>query len=366
MKFSTQHLRNIFAETPYESVRNLMVDLALGREIVVDGKIVSKADANDKLRKMVYSILEIQSDKPTKRERKRGMKKHGSELFEVIEETIDIVIEHGFRDNDFFTQYVDRRSIANDDIIEFYSEDETLLSVAKVSGQHHDFLLQRLGRGQKFSPSVEVYGAAVGAQIDRYLVGQDDWAALVNAVAVAFQNEIMNQIYTQFVGAINKLPVIPTLKGNGVLVKATFDEIIENVEAINGTGAIIMGTKSALKQLNGLTSVDWRTESQKESVAAMGRLGSYEGTTLVEIPQRFANKAMTEKMFDDKQILIFPDTLDKFVKMVDQGETEIYEITNKGEEYGRWDDVMKYEMTRGFGIGVQLGRYFGSWTLPTT
>ena len=364
MNFSTQHLRNIFAETPYESVRNLMVDLALGREIVVDGKIVNKAEANDKLRKMIYSVLEIQSDKPTKRERKRAMNKHANELFEVIEETVDIVIEHGFYENDFFNTYVDRRSIANDDIIEFHTEDETLLSVAKVSGQHHDFLLQRLGRGQVYSPSLEVYGAAVGAQIDRYLVGQDDWAALVNAVAKAFQNEIMNQIYTQFIGAVNQLPVVPTLKGNGTLVKATFDEIIENVEAVNGTGAIIMGTKNALKQLNALTSVDWRSDSQKESVAATGRLGSYEGTPLVEIPQRFANKAMTQKLFDDKQILIFPDSLDKFVKMVDQGETEIYQITEKGEEHGRWDDVMKYEMTRDFGIAIRFGRYFGSWTLP--
>ena len=363
MNFSTQHLRNIFAETPYESVRNLMVDLALNRDIVVDGKTVSKAEANDKLRKMVYSILDIQSDKPTKRERKRAMRKHGLELFEVIEETVDIVIEHGFRENDFFTTYVDRRSIANDDILEFVTEDETILSVAKVSGQHHDFLLQRLGRGERFTVSTDVYGIAVGAQIDRYLVGQDDWAALVNAIAKAFQNEIMNQIYTQFAGAITALPVVPTLKGNGALVKATFDSIIENVEAVNGTGAVIMGTKTALKQLNALTDVNWRSVSQKEDVAAMGRLGSYEGTPLVEIPQRFATKAMTAKLFDDNQILIFPDALDKFVKMVDQGETEIYEVTDKGEENGRWDDIMKYEMTRGFGIGVRLGRYFGSWTL---
>ena len=364
MNFSTQHLRNVFAETPYESVRNLMVDLALGREIVVDGKVISKVEANDKLRKMIYSVLEIQSDKPTKRERRRAMNKHANELFEVIEETVDVVIEQGFRDNDFFNTYVDRRSIANDDIIEFHATDDTILSVAKVSGQHHDFLLQRLGRGQVFTPTIEVYGAAVGAQIDRYLVGQDDWAALVNAVAKAFQNEIMNQIYTQFVGAINQLPNVPTLKGNGTLVKATFDDIIENVGAVNGTGVVIMGTKNALKKLNDITDVNWRSVSQKEDVASMGRLGNYEGTPMIEIPQRFANKAMTQKLFDDKQILIFPDSLDKFVKMVDQGETEIYEITEKGEEHGRWDDVMKYEMTRGFGIGVQLGRYFGSWTLP--
>ena len=44
-------------------------------------------------------------------------------------------------------------------------------------------------------------------------------------------------------------------------------------------------------------------------------------------------------------------------------ETEINEITQKGEEHGRIDDVMKYEVQRSFGVGVQIGRYFGAWTL---
>lgn len=362
--FSTEHLRSIFAETPYESVRNLMFDLAMGNDIVDDGKIIGKQEANDKLRKFVYQILDIHEEKPSKRTLHRAMRKHGEELFEVIEEVVDLKIEEGLRENDFFMQYVDRRSIANDDIIEFVTNDDTLLSVAKVSGQHHDFVLQRLGRGERFTVKQEVYGAAVGAQIDRYLVGQDDWAALVNAVAKAFQNELINQIYAAFGDAYKKLPASPTLIGNNTLVKDTFDEIISNVEAINGCPAVIVGTKTALKKLNALTDVDWRAQSQKESVANTGRLGTYEGTELVEIPQRFLDKTLTQKAFDDKILLILPVMEDKFVKVVDQGETEIYQVTEKGEENGRWDDVMKYEMTRGFGVGVQLGRYFGMWTLP--
>lgn len=365
MKFSTQHLRNIFAENDYDCVRNLMIDLALGKEIVVDGKVISKQEANDKLRKMQFQILEIESEKPTKRELNRAMKRHALEWFEVIEEVVDVVIEHGLRENDFFMSYVDRRSIAADDKLEFVSEDDTILSVAKVSGQHHDFLLQRLGRGQRYTVNTDVYGAAVGAQIDRYLVGQDDWATLVNAVAKAFQNEIINQIYTQFTGAVSALPANPTFVGNGTLVKADLDAIISNVEAANGAEAIIMGTKTALKKLNALTDVNWRSASQKESVANTGRLGTYEGTDLVELPNRFATKAMTSKLFSDDILMIMPKTEDKFIKMVDQGETEIYQITEKGEEYGRWDDVMKYEMTRGFGIGVRLGRYFGVWNTST-
>ena len=172
------------------------------------------------------------------------------------------------------------------------------------------------------------------------------------------------RIYAAFTNAYQRLPVSPTLIGNNTLVKASFDDIITEVETINGCAAVIVGTKTALKSLNALTDVNWRSLSQKESVAASGRLGTYEGTEMIEIPNRYLDRSLTTKAFSDKTLLILPVIEDKFVKVVDQGETEIYQITEKGEENGRWDDVMKYEMTRGFGVGVQLGRYFGIWTLP--
>lgn len=167
--------------------------------------------------------------------------------------------------------------------------------------------------------------------------------------------------------AKNKIPAQAQFVGNGALTadtKDAFDEIIENVGAINGTDVVIMGTKTALKKLNNLTDVDWRADSQKESIASTGRLGSYEGTTLIEIPQRFAVNDLTKKLVDDKSLLIMPVTNDnKFVKVVDSGETEINEVTEKGEAGGRYDNVRKYEEIRSFGVGVVLGRYFGAWTL---
>ena len=169
-------------------------------------------------------------------------------------------------------------------------------------------------------------------------------------------------------GAYTSIPAPAQFVGNGALSAATkdaFDEIIENVGAANASEVYILGTKSALKKLSALTDVDWRSNGQKEEVAAMGRLGSYEGTTLVEIPQRFALNDVTTKLVDNKVLLIMPAVADnKFVKFIDGGEVEINQITEKGEEHGRSDDIMKYEMTMDWGIAVILGRYFGYWKLP--
>lgn len=366
--FSTQHLKNVFAEDgKYEAVKNLMFDLASGKEIYdEDGRIVSKTEANDEVRKVIFEILEL-DERPTKRDRKRALRKHKDELFEIIEDVIDIQVAMGFRENEFFNEFVDYRNIADGDAIEFYIDDNTILSVTKVSGQHHDFVLQRLGEGEYFPVPIYVYGAAVGAQIDRYLVGQEDWARLTSKLAEAFIIEVQNQIYASVMGASSQLPA--QFVGNGTLsssTKAQFDTIIENVEAANQSPVYIMGTKTALKQISNLSDVNWRAEIQKEQVANMGRLGTYEGTQLIEIPQRFALNDLTQKLVDSNTLLIMPATSDnKFVKFVDQGETEIYEITEKGKQSGRIDDIMELEMSRAFGIAVKLGRYYGSWKFVT-
>ena len=169
-------------------------------------------------------------------------------------------------------------------------------------------------------------------------------------------------MYAEVMNAGNSLPA--QFKGTGTLGASTkdkFDTLIEDVAIANDNVPVyIMGTKTALKKLTALADIDWVTDDQKDSVARTGRLGYYEGVTLMEIPQRFALNDTTKKLVDSTKLLIMPQTEDKFVKFVDVGETEIMEITEKGE---RMDDTMKYEVQRAMGIGTQIGQYFGMWQI---
>lgn len=225
--------------------------------------------------------------------------------------------------------------------------------------------MQRLGSGESYTVATSVYGIAVGADIDMYLAGRLDWSKFTDACARAFVLKIQNDMYAEVMNAGEQLPA--QFKGTGALgttTKDAFDTLIEDVEIANGNVPVyIIGTKTALKKLTALADIDWVTEGQKESVANTGRLGSYEGVTLFEIPQRFALNDTSKKLVDSKKLLIMPQTEDKFVKFVDVGETEINEITEKGEANGRMDDTMKYEVQRAMGIGTQIGRYFGYWKL---
>ena len=366
------HVQTVFAnlcedgvtpEENYEGFKKLTYDLNHNPNEIYDedGNKRSKKEAEDSVRKFVFAIMGL-TEHSTKRDRKRAMDKHGIELFEVMEEEIDIKVETGFRESEFFNNYVEQRNLSRGDSQEFWTNEKVILSVTKISGDHHDFTLQRLGSGESYTVTTSVYGIAVGADIDLYLAGRYDWAKLTDQCAAAFVRKIQNDIYAEMMNAGKKLPA--QFQGTGALSTTTkdkLDTLLEGVSLANdGAQVVIMGTRTGLQQFQKLMDVDWITDDQKRDVATMGRLGYYGPYTLVELPQRFALNDTTKKLLDPKTLFIMPQVEDKFIKFVDVGETEIYEVNEKG---ARMDDTMKYEVQRAMGVGVQIGRYFGVWTL---
>ena len=59
----SNHVNNVFTalDFDYDSAKNLMLDLALHRDIFdADGNVVSRQEANDKVREMAMAIFELQ------------------------------------------------------------------------------------------------------------------------------------------------------------------------------------------------------------------------------------------------------------------------------------------------------------------
>lgn len=224
--------------------------------------------------------------------------------------------------------------------------------------------MQKLGEGEAFSVKTSNYAVKVGMDIDVYLLGRKDWSELVDAVARAYNIQVQNDMFAEVMAAGDKLPTNEQFNKTMELIpdnKAVFDELISDVSAANGgVDVVIMGLKTDLKKLSSLSDIDWISEDQKKQVAELGRLGSYEGTSLVEIPQRFALNDVTKKLITPGKLLIMPNVDNKFVKFVDVGETEILEVTEKGD---RRDDFMTYEVQREMGIATIIDKYFGVFNI---
>jgi len=145
--------------TDYDSMNNLMQDLALGKEIydAESERVITKAEANTKILDFSRQVLGITNVKDAK-EVRRAMRDNGREWFDIIEDTVDKVIEVGLKENDWFNELVEYKTIAYGDRQDFILEEaDAILSVAKAGTSHNDHYLQRLRQGQNISIPTDLY-----------------------------------------------------------------------------------------------------------------------------------------------------------------------------------------------------------------
>lgn len=359
--FSNTSLYDVFTSLnyEYEDMKELMEDTARGTFQAG----VSQREAEDKIREMFFNVLDLKPEEVTNRKLvRRAMKKNKDLLFEVIEDVVEDMLVQGWGEDPFFMQFVDVRNLADGDKNEFWTEEEITLAVAKISGDHHNVLVQRLGEGESYEVRANRYGAAVGTDIRLFLTGRKDWSSLVSAIYKAFDKKIKDTVYAEVMNVGEKLPVA-SMFNKAIPVdaahKADFDDLISDVSAANDScDVIVMGTKTALKKIGKFTDIDWVSGNMKDKMHEDGMLGYYEGTALVEIPQRLIKKGATlERMIDSNKLLVLPVSMDKFIKLVNVGDPEIVEITEQGATQ---DDSMKFEYQQSIGVGTQIGKYFGA------
>lgn len=367
MALNTENLRMVFAEEgKYENFKKLTHSLIHGEDIFEyddNGveKRVSKSKANKAIQKVFMDVCGLtEADLSSKKKRHRAEKAHATEIFAIIEEEIDFKISQGFDASEWFNEFVEVHNLALGDGIQFnINNDKTLFEILDYSGDNHDLTMQQLPERGFVQVKTSPKAVKIGKDIDLIILGRIDFPAWIQKIADSFVQYVQTMTYNGLVSAEAKLPA--KYKQTGTLsaaTKQTFDDLIDEVALANGTDVFILGTKTALKKINALADVQWASEKQKEEMNNTGRIGNYEGTTLMEIPQKLSLSGA--RAYSDRKLYIMPRTEDKFVKFVDEGESEIFEVTEKFENQ---DDFDTYEIHRDMGVDVVLGQYYGVWTL---
>ena len=314
-------------------------------------------EANAKIREKFNAILGV-DEKSTKKELRRAIRKHKVDIFEVIEETLENLLVSGWGDNPFFNEFVEMRNASIGDTNEFYSEDETMLTVSELSGNHHSLIRQRLGFGESFRVKTSWYGVKIYAEYELFMAGRVDWAKFIQKIYEAFDRKVNDMVYSAVMSAGGTVPPESQFKKTGNLDKDKLITLVEDVQAATGKEAVIMGTKAALSKLTALSDTSWISDTMKEERHTTGRLGIWEGTRLVEIPQVFAPNDTTTKMVDNTTILVMPVADNKFIKLFNEGDAQIKE-TSDGTTNS--DMTIEYEFQQKMGVATIVGYKFGMW-----
>lgn len=132
-------------ESDFVAFNKLLVDSYKGN---VEG--YSAKEANDKVVEIFLSAIGCDKDS-SKKDIRKAIRRNQAVVYDLIEEVVNDMLVSGWEANPFFREYVDVRNLALGDKNEFYVPDNSVLSVMKVSGNHHDIIRQRIGEGKTFS-----------------------------------------------------------------------------------------------------------------------------------------------------------------------------------------------------------------------
>ena len=269
MQFA-ENVKNAFEndENTYNDFNKLMFDY---NHNTLDG--ISAREANDKIVEIFRNVIGC-DDKSTKAEIRRGIRRNQVQLFDLIEVIIDDALVSGWQDNPFFKALVDVRNLALGDKNKFYVPDNSVLSVMKVSGNHHDILRQRLGAGKTFSVETSWIAVKVYAEFERLLTGAEDFATLVGKITEAYDRYVNQAVYEALIGVGATLGA-QWYKSSALneSTKETLRTLCMDVAMASDSEVVIMGTRAALASVFDLTNVSWASSEMKNEKYTTGRFG---------------------------------------------------------------------------------------------
>ena len=196
-------------------------------------------------------------------------------VFDIIEETVQSLLVTGWGNDPWMMKYVDQRNLALGDKNEFYTEDDSVLSVMKIVGNHHDIIRQRLAGGSVESIKTYWVGIKIYAEFERVVMGLEDWAKFITKVYEAYDRYIKNTVYDTMVGYATALT--GQFKKTGSMTAENLNVLCDLVSTATGMPVMIMGTRVALAKVIELQNASYISDAMKNEHYRTGTLGMWEG-----------------------------------------------------------------------------------------
>lgn len=260
----------------------------------------------------------------------------------------------GWGDNPFFRDFVEVKNIAAGDQNVFYIPDNSILTVSKFSGNHHDLIRQKLGMGEEFSVTTNWYGIRVYEEFERFMAGRVDWTKFIEKMYEAMDKKINDMLYNAFLGIDSMIPA--EYKFTGTPTEETILSTAEKVSVATGKEVMIAGPRTAISKIANLTNASMWSDEMKNQRNTLGSLGVWNGIELVRVPQVF-EKGTRNFVYPENKFFILPKTDNRPIKLVYEGESLFDENTDYTK---RRDMTIEAEYMTKLGVGVVFGADFAA------
>ena len=311
----------------------------------------SVKEREDAIREKLFEVLGVEGYEVNSF--RKAMRRNKVAVFEIIEEVIDNILANGdYKNNTFYNHFVEVKNIALGDANEFYIEGGNILEVAEFSGSHWDLKRQRLDIGEALRVPMRDYGIKVYEYAERIASGRADFGKVVAEIAKAVERKMGELAEATFAKAMSKVPA--EFKVTGSFDAEEIIELCQHVEGANGVAPILVGTKLAIRKLQGVEDM---SEGMKDAKNAHGMLPVWQGIPCLEIAQGHKMGTFEFTMPNDKVYVIAGDQ--KPVKMVLEGATEVKEVGEDLTADGSVESIVRFKA----GCAIVYGGVIGEVTL---
>lgn len=269
-------------------------------------------------------------------------------VFKLLSEVLEEVVGEQLMQQ--YEAWVDYRSVALGDTIEFKVPNQDLFEVGMVADGTDNLRRQRILHNkiamQSFQLGVKIYEEYV-----MFVMGKIDFADMINRVAKSVNNALMRIV----VKGIEQAYVPTGSEKYGFAGTYSDDEVLrvaQNVEAKTGLQPVIYGTKGALANLRKSSQALW-ADADKNEFREMGHVGMFNGYQVVEIPNFMDVK--DNLVLRQDELFIIPEGT-KIIKLVNEGNAEVFEST---DQHARLDNQIEYQFIQRFQLGVLKSNVYG-------
>ena len=155
-------------------------------------------------------------------------------------------------------------------------------------------------------------------EIDLFIAGKVDWVELINRVTKSFGAYIGELIYNTMYNSYSAIGA--SYKHTGAFDASTMLELISQVQVASGASKVqIFGTQIALANIADGAGY---SDGEKRRFNEFGFYDMFRGNALYMFPQAYRAGTAT-KAVNDQCVFIIPDTGEKIVKIMLEGDPEV-------------------------------------------
>lgn len=281
----------------------------------------------------------------------KAFRAKGHKFFEVLEETLDVLIEEGLKTQ--YDPFVDLRFYRPGQKPMFMVDDYSLFKVSTIASGNNTIDRQRLDR-TGFTVPTRWEAIKIYEEFERFLAGEVDWVRLIQKVYRSFDANIASDINLAITAGYADLGA--AYKHSGAWDLQTFNNIVDHVEAATGQKAWVAGPRQALQKVSPSTYTAYSGEIAKGRNDT-GYFKVIDGTTFVELKQ--SHIPGTDTFAIANQLLILPAGDEKIVKLVVEGSSQI--INSMDANSPNADDSVEFTFKKKHGVRVLTASRYGMY-----